>query len=132
MAIKSILSPEGSIVSGIATGILVYAVYDRSLPDAATMGATPANDPNIESGRKKAVWTSAAVLAGVTLLTRDMNVFILGGAVLVALDLHARHGNAASPETGKVDLTADVGAFAGSQSQGYGSASGQGKLSVVS
>lgn len=132
MAIKSILSPEGSVVGGIATGILVYAVYDRSLPDAATMGATPSNDPNIESGRKKAVWTSAAVLAGVTLITRDMNVFILGGAVLVFLDLHARHGNAVNPDTGKIDLSLGANAFAGSQSQGYGSASGQGNLSVVS
>lgn len=132
MAIKSILTPEGSVVGGIATGILVYAVYDRSLPDAATMGATPAGDPNIESGRKKAAWTSAGVLAAITLLTRDVNVFILGGVVLVALDLHARHGNAANPDTGRIDLSANVGAFAGSQSQGYGQASGEGKLSVVS
>ena len=132
MAIKSILSPDGSIVGGIATGVLVYAIYDRSLPDAATMGATPSNDPNIESGRKKAVWTSAAVLAGVTLLTRDPNVFILGGAILVALDLHARHGNAANPDTGKIDLGVDANAYAGAGSAGYGTAYGQGKLSVVS
>jgi hypothetical protein len=107
MAFKSILKPDGSIALGIATGVLVYAVYDRSLPDAATMHATEAGDINIEAGRRKAVWTSAGVLAAITLLTKDVNVFILGGIVLIALDVHARHANVTSPETGK--LVSDEG-----------------------
>jgi hypothetical protein len=100
MAFKSILRPEGSITMGVATGILVYAIYDRSLPDAATMGATRPYDTNIEAGRKKATYTSAAVVATVALLTRDANVFILGGMVLIALDVHARHANVTEPSTG--------------------------------
>lgn len=102
MAIKSILRPEGSITMGIATGILVYAIYDRSLPPAATMHATKPNDINIEAGRKKATITSAGVVAAVSLLTRDANVFILGGIVLIALDIHARHANAVNPSTGEL------------------------------
>lgn len=128
--IKSVLTPQGSVTMGIATGVMVYAIFDRSLPDSATMSATPAGDVNIEAGRKKAVWTSAGVLAAVTIITRDHNVFILGGIVLIALDLHARHANYTNPDTGKLDLTA--GAYAGTSAQGYGSAHGQGKLSVVS
>jgi len=100
MEIKSILKPEGSIVAGIATGILVYSIYDRALPDAATMHATDANDINIEAGRKKATLSAAGVLSAITLLTRDVNVFVLGGVVLFALDFHARHANASNPQTG--------------------------------
>ena len=100
MPFKSILKPDGSIVIGIATGVLVYAIYDRSLPDAATMGATKPYDVNIEQGRKKAGYTAAAALAAVTLLTKDVNVFILGGIVLIALDVHARTANATNPATG--------------------------------
>lgn len=107
MAFKSILKPEGSVLTGIATGVLVYAIYDRSLPDAATMHATTANDINIDAGRKKATITSAGVLAGITLITRDVNVFILGGVVLAALDFHARHANVSSPDTGA--LVSDQG-----------------------
>jgi hypothetical protein len=107
MQFKSILKPEGSIALGLATGIMVYAVYDRSLPDAATMHATTANDINIEAGRKKATITSAGVLGAVTLLTRDVNVFILGGVVLFALDFHARHANASNKDTGL--LVSDTG-----------------------
>lgn len=105
MEFKSILKPEGSIGLGIATAITMYAIYDRSLPDAATMHATDANDINIEAGRKKATLTATAVLGTITLLTRDINVFILGGVTLFALDFHARHANATHPDTG--NLVAD-------------------------
>lgn len=107
MEFKSILKPDGSIALGIATAVTMYAIYDRSLPDAATMHATDANDINIEAGRKKATMTAAAVLGTVTLLTKDINVFILGGVVLFALDFHARHANATNPQTG--NLVADQG-----------------------
>jgi hypothetical protein len=107
MTFTSILKPNESIVASIATGVLVYAVYDRSLPDASTMQATDANDINIEAGRKKATLTSAAVLAAITLLTKDVNVFILGGVTLFAFDFHARHANASNPATGA--LVTDTG-----------------------
>lgn len=102
MEFKSILKPEGSIGIGIATMVTVYAIYDRSLPSASVMHATAANDINIEAGRKKATLTSAAVLGVITLLTKDVNVFILGGVTLFALDFHARHANASSPTTGQL------------------------------
>jgi hypothetical protein len=107
MALKSILKPDGSIAIGLATAITMYAVYDRSLPDAATMHATDANDVNIEAGRKKATITAAGVLGAITLLTKDVNVFILGGVTLFALDFHARHANATNPATGS--LVSDAG-----------------------
>jgi hypothetical protein len=98
--IKSILKPDGSVIIGLATAITMYSIYDRSLPDAATMHATDAGDINIAAGRKKATLTAASVLGVVTLLTKDVNVFILGGVVLFALDFHARHANASNPQTG--------------------------------
>lgn len=107
MEIKSILKPDGSIIVGIATAVTMYAIYDRALPDAATMHATDANDINIEAGRKKATLTAAAVLGTITLLTKDVNVFVLGGVVLFALDFHARHANATNPQTG--NLVSDQG-----------------------
>ena len=107
MALTSILKPDGSIAMGIATGVLIYAIYDRSLPSSAVMGATDANDINIEAGRKKATLASAGVLSAITLLTKDVNVFILGAVVLFAFDMHARHANATNPVTGA--LVSDQG-----------------------
>jgi hypothetical protein len=130
MKFKSILEPQGSVTVGLATGILVWAVYERALPDMATMNATPAHDINIEAARKTAALTSAAVLAGVTLLTRDVDVFILGSAVLIALDWHARIGNSRNNVTGAI-VSAGGSGLSG---QGYAQNSGQGnstRLSVV-
>jgi hypothetical protein len=102
MPFTSILKPDGSVVIGIATGILVYAVYDHSLPDTATIHATDAGDINVEASRKKAAWSSAAVLSAVTLMTKDVNVFVLGSVVLFALDMHTRHANASNPSNAEL------------------------------
>jgi hypothetical protein len=104
MAIKSILKPEGSIGLGIATAIFVYAIYDHSLPATAVVHATDPLDGNIDAARKKASWTAAGGVSLVTLLTKDVNILILGGVTLFALDMHARHANASDNVTG--DLVA--------------------------
>jgi hypothetical protein len=99
--------PEGSMIGAIATAILTAAIYKNGLPDVATMHATDANDINLEASRKKSTLTAAGVLSAITLLTRDANIFILGGVTLFALDLSARHANASNPVTG--NLVSDTG-----------------------
>lgn len=107
MPVTSILKPDGSIAIGLATGIAVWAIYDHSLPSTGVIQATDAHDVNIEAARKKAVITSAGILSVITLLTKDVNVFILGGIVLGALDFHTRHANASNPATAQ--LVSDEG-----------------------
>ena len=102
MAIKSVLKPEGSVLLGGITVLTVLAVYGKTLPTTAVMHATAANDDNLEAGRKKATITAEVLLGAISLITRDANVFILGGLTIVALDWHARHANAASPSTGEL------------------------------
>jgi hypothetical protein len=102
MQFKSILKPQDSVISGVAVAALVAAIWSKSLPDSATLHATQAYDNNVEAGRKKANWTSAFVVSLVTLLTRDVNIFILGGLVDIAFDIHARHALITHPDTGQV------------------------------
>lgn len=98
----SLLKPNESVTVAIATGILVYAINDRMLPDGGTMAKTAAFDDSIEAGRKKAAWSEAAAVAGLTLLTRDVNILIVGAAMIFALDWHARHANATDPDSGNL------------------------------
>lgn len=100
MAFTSILKPDGSVAIGIATGVLVYAIYDKTLPDTATIHATDAGDLNVDAARKKAAWASAGVLSAITLVTKDVNVFVLGAVMIFAMDMHTRHANASNPQTG--------------------------------
>lgn len=102
MAFTSILKPDGSVAIGIATAIFVYTIYDRTLPDTATIHATDAGDINVEASRKKAAWAAAGAVSGVTLLTKDISVFILGAATIFALDWHTRHANASNKDTGEL------------------------------
>lgn len=95
-------TPEGSLTLGVATAALVYGVYTFSTPPTAVIHATKAGDLNIEAGRKKAAWTSAAVVGAVALLTKDKTIFVLGGTMLIMLDWHTRHANAVSPDTGRL------------------------------
>jgi hypothetical protein len=99
---KSILKPEGSIVAGIATAALVYGVYTTNIGNIATLHASPSGDGNGRAARKKAAIEAVSVVAVVSLLARDINIFILGGGVTVLLDWHSRHAIETHPETGQL------------------------------
>lgn len=102
MSLTSVFKPEGSIIAGIATGALVWGIYAKDLPDTATVHATDPGDVNIDLARKKATRTAAAAVAAVSLLSRDVNVFVLGASFLFILDFNARHANASNPQTGEL------------------------------
>ncbi len=113
----SVLKPDTSVIVGVSTAALVGFVYQYGVPNLATIQATGAQDRNIEAGRKKAAWTSAVVVAGLSLLTKDKTVFVIGGVAVIFLDWQARHANAVSPETGRVGLSNQGYAPAGNVAQ---------------
>lgn len=99
---KSILKPNESVAISLGTAGLTYGVYQFSLPSLTEIhGAMPHNN-SVDSSRKKAMWTAAAVVGGATLLTRDPNVFTAGMLVFLALEWSTRHANAVHPESGKM------------------------------
>lgn len=102
MSFKSILKPENSVIAGIATAGVVFAVYQLSVGSVSGAQATDANHPVLESSRKKAGYTALIMVAALTLLTRDGNIGILGGSSIIAMELAYRHGIMAHPETGKM------------------------------
>lgn len=107
MPFTSILKPDGSIMLGVATAAMVASVYGNELPDMATIHATDARDINVDAARRKATWTAAGLVSVVTLLTKDVNILVLGAVTLFAFDMHARHANASNKVTG--ELVADTG-----------------------
>lgn len=99
---KTFLKPSESVMVSLATGAMVYGVYQYSLPTVAEVHATEPHNINLDAGRKKAMWTSAAVVGGAFLLTHDPNVFMVGAGVFLLLEWSYRHANATHPNTGKV------------------------------
>lgn len=102
MNFKSILKPENSAIAGLAVVGLVYAVYNLNLGSTAAAHATDANHPILESSRKKAGLTSLAMVAAVTLITKDANVGILGGGAIIFMELTNRHAIMAHPLSGQL------------------------------
>lgn len=99
---KSILKPEGSVVAGIATVGAVYGVYQLNVGPVSLAHATDANHPAMASSRKKAGWMALTLVAGLTLITKDANIGILGGGTIIAMELAYRHGIMADPMSGKI------------------------------
>ncbi len=95
----SILNPPTTVMVGAATAGLVFGAYQFAVPNVADIHASEPNNGAVIAGRKKAVWTSVAILSGITLLTRDRTVFTMGGIMLAALDFNIRHANAVHPAT---------------------------------
>jgi hypothetical protein len=102
MEIKSILKPEGSVVAGLATVAAVYGIYQLEVGSVSQAQATKPNHPANETSRKKAGYTALVLVAGLTLITRDGNVGILGAGTIVAMELSYRHAIMAHPETGRI------------------------------
>jgi hypothetical protein len=99
---KTFLKPSESVMVSMATGAMVYGIYQYSLPSIAEVHATDAHNANLDAGRKKAMWTSAGVVGGMFLMTRDPNVFMVGGLAFLALEWSFRHANSTDAKTGKV------------------------------
>jgi hypothetical protein len=103
MAFRSILKPSESTMASAATVGFVIAIYQMNLGTGAQVHATDANHPVLESSRKKAGYTALAGVTALTLLTRDVNIGILGGGTIIAMELTNRHAIMANPITGKME-----------------------------
>lgn len=95
------LKPEASLATGLATGVIVWAVHQNATPTMAEIRTSPEADVDIDSARRQASWTAAAVVAGISLIARDATVFIIGGSLVVILDWWTRYSDTVSPETGR-------------------------------
>jgi hypothetical protein len=95
------LKAEASIGTGLATGVIVWAIHQNATPTVAEMRLSPSHDEDLESARRMATWTAAAVVAGISLIARDATVFVIGGAMVVALDWWTRYANEVDPATGR-------------------------------
>lgn len=80
----------------------VVAIYELHIGSVAQAHATDANHPANESSRKKAGLIALGAVAAFTLITKDANIGILGGATIIAMEVTYRHAIMTSPLTGEI------------------------------
>lgn len=96
------LKPEGSIVAGVAVAGFVYSIYQLDMGPVSQVHMTDPNHPALESSRKKAGYTAFIGVAILTVLSKDMNVGILGFGSIIAMEAHYRHAIMAEAATGEI------------------------------
>lgn len=95
------LKPEVSIGMGLAVGVLVWSIYQHALPSIVDHRVGDPDDENAAAAERLATWTSAGTVAGISLIAKDPTVFVIGGAMTVALSFWHRHANMVNPMTGR-------------------------------
>jgi hypothetical protein len=108
MNFKSVLKPEGSIVSSVAVAGSVAAIYALNVGTIAQAHASDANHGALETSRKKAAYTSFIFVSAITLITRDANVGIFGYGSIVAMELATRHAIMVDPYAGIMQAPAET------------------------
>lgn len=112
MNFKSILKPEASTMAGLATVGTVFAIYQLNVGSVSQAAATDANHPVLASSRKKAGYMAFVAVAGLTLITRDANIGILGSGSIIAMEIAYRHGIMSDPQSQKMQNPNPAAAYA--------------------
>lgn len=96
--------PADSMTIALATAGGVFVLYGSKVGPIADVHATASGDPNVNASIKKAGWESILLVTAMTMLSRDLNVAILGfGAVLLEHTMHL-HAEMASPANGQIAI----------------------------
>jgi hypothetical protein len=106
-------APADSMTISLATAAGVFVIYGATIGPAADVQASLPGDPSVNSSIKKAGWESLALVMGMTLLSRDLNVAILGFGAVVLEHTKYLHSEMASPASGQVQATPQAYAAAG-------------------
>lgn len=92
------LAPEMSVMTGLATATVVFGIYSVALPNVADARTIPEFQPDMEASERTATWMAAAAVAGISLMTQDMTVFIIGGSMVIGLAWWHRHADMVIPQ----------------------------------
>lgn len=95
------LKPDVSLSVAVATGTLVFAIYQTVTPSTADIRTADPGNHDVEASERQATWTAAAAVAGISLISKDPNPFIVGGAMIIAMAWSKRHANFVNPLTGR-------------------------------
>lgn len=98
-----LLKPEISLPVALATGAMVYGIYQVALPTIADARSIEADNEDLRQSENTALWIAVAISAGVALVAEDPTPFWFGGGVAVALSWWHRHARNIDPNTGRLN-----------------------------
>jgi hypothetical protein len=98
------LERKTSVAVGLGAIALVYGVYDTVMPTVADVRTADPGNRDAAAAEKAARWTAGGLVVGISLVTRDATVFIMGAIGVIAFSWLYRHANQSNPMLGGVSL----------------------------
>ena len=80
-------------MTSLAVGAVVYGVYANATPTQADIRSLPGATKDIQRAERTATWTSAGIVAAISLLAKDPTVFVIGGALTIGMAWWHRHSD---------------------------------------
>lgn len=87
------LKADAEISIALATGVMAYGVFQLALPSTADIRSLEPGNADIQGAEKTASWVAASLVSFVALITKSPNVFILGGATVIAASWTTKHAD---------------------------------------
>lgn len=106
-------APADSMTIALAAAAGVVVIYGSTIGPACDVQTSMSGDPSVNSSIKKAGWESIALVTAMTLLSRDLNVAILGFGMIVVEHTKYLHSEMASPASGQIQASPAAYAAAG-------------------
>lgn len=101
------LKPDVSLGVALATATVVYGIHQNLTPPIADVRSLDKGNPDVQASERAASWTSAAVVAGISLLAKDPTVFIVGGTMVVVMAWLTRHADQVDVTTKRASSAMD-------------------------
>lgn len=105
--------PADSLTLSLATAAGVMVIYAGKVGPVADVHSSMSGDQPINASIKKAGWEALLLVLGMTILSRDLNTTILGGAAVILEHTMYLHADMASPADGRISTTPDAYETAG-------------------
>ena len=100
MPLKSILNPSAAVGVGIGISALDLLIFSHFVPSVTDVRSANPQNGDVETARRQATIYCVGVNGLVSLMTRDWNVFLIGGATTAAMSWLVIHANTVHPQTG--------------------------------
>lgn len=94
------LKAEISVPAALALGVAVYGIYQVNLPSVTEVRAADLDNKDVAGAERAATWEAAGLVSVLSLIAKDPTLFLVGGAITIALSWKYRHANAVHPMTG--------------------------------
>jgi hypothetical protein len=91
-----------AIELGVFVGLVNTVIFMHNMPPVTDVRAADPYNPQVESAERTALLETTALTLLVAGFARSMETFIIGGAVIIAVDFTFKHANAVNPSTNKM------------------------------